>query len=109
MASAPVGVLCTARRRTRCAGFTLSAWFERFLPPSDPDSSCWAVFCLRAASTAHFLPLLAELKRSSASSPERQSNPDQDQDQDLNPDPSPDRFTAVPPLHLPGPDRAAAA
>lgn len=68
-----------------------------FSLPSDPDSSFWAAFCLRAASTAYFLPLLAELKRSSASSLERRSNPDQD--------PNPDRFTAVPPLHLPGRNR----
>lgn len=66
-----------------------------FSRPTDPDSRFWALFCLRAASTTYFLPLLAELKRSSASSLERQCNPDQDPD----PDPDPDRFTAVPPLH----------
>lgn len=77
--------------------------------PCDPDSSLWALFCLRAASTADFLPLLAELKRSSASSLERQSDPEPEPDPDQDQDPNPDTFTAVPPLHLPGPRRAAAA
>lgn len=67
--------------------------------PTEPGSRCSAASRLRAASTTHFLPLLAELKRSSASSLERQSNPDQDPNPD--PDPDPDRFIAVPLLHLP--------